>query len=65
MDLKYPLGAAALWAVSCYSIMNVKLRELSVEERIKLVEALWDSIAEDRKALPITPLSNELSSISV
>jgi putative addiction module component (TIGR02574 family) len=23
--------------------------------RIKLVEDLWDSIAEDRKALPVTP----------
>lgn len=35
--------------------MNSKLRELPVEERIKLVEDLWDSIAEDRKALPVTP----------
>lgn len=37
------------------SIMSVKLRELPVEERIKLVEDLWDSIAADRKALPLTP----------
>lgn len=35
--------------------MNANLRELPVEERIKLVEDLWDSIAEDRKALPVTP----------
>ena len=35
--------------------MNIKLRELPIEERIKLVEDLWDSIAADRKALPITP----------
>jgi putative addiction module component (TIGR02574 family) len=35
--------------------MNVKLRELPVEERIKLVEDLWDSIAADREALLITP----------
>ena len=35
--------------------MNAKLRELPVEERIKLVEDLWDSIAEDRKTLPVTP----------
>ncbi len=35
--------------------MNVKLLELPIEERIKLVEVLWDSIAVDRKALPITP----------
>jgi putative addiction module component (TIGR02574 family) len=36
-------------------LMNAKLRELPVEERIKLVEDLWDSIADDRKALPVTP----------
>lgn len=35
--------------------MNAKLRELPVEERIKLVEDLWDSIADDRKALPVRP----------
>ena len=35
--------------------MNVKLRDLPIEERIKLVEDLWDSIAADRQALPITP----------
>lgn len=34
--------------------MNANLRELPVEERMKLVEDLWDSIAEDRKALPVT-----------
>jgi len=34
--------------------MNTKLRELSVEERIKLVEDLWDSIAADQQALPLT-----------
>ncbi len=35
--------------------MNGNLRELPVEERMKLVEDLWDSIAEERKALPVTP----------
>lgn len=35
--------------------MNAKLRELPVEERIRLVEELWDSIAEGRTALPVTP----------
>lgn len=35
--------------------MNANLRQLPVEERIKLVEDLWDSIAEDRNALPVTP----------
>jgi len=35
--------------------MNAKLRELPLDERIKLVEDLWDSIAADQRALPLTP----------
>ena len=35
--------------------MNTNLRNLSVDERIRLVEDLWDSIAEDQNALPLTP----------
>jgi putative addiction module component (TIGR02574 family) len=35
--------------------MNPKLRQLPLEERIKLVEDLWDSIAADRDSLPLTP----------
>jgi putative addiction module component (TIGR02574 family) len=35
--------------------MNANLRELPIEERMKLVEDLWDCIAEGRKALPVTP----------
>ena len=35
--------------------MNTNLRNLSVDERIRLVEDLWDSIAEDQSALSITP----------
>ncbi|MCG8358550.1 MAG: addiction module protein [Kiloniellales bacterium] len=35
--------------------MNAKLRSLPLEERIKLVEDLWDSIAAEQQALPITP----------
>ena len=34
--------------------MNTKLTELPVDERIKLVEELWDSIASDQKVLPLT-----------
>ena len=34
--------------------MNTKLSKLPVEERIKLVEELWDSIASPQKALPFT-----------
>jgi putative addiction module component (TIGR02574 family) len=35
--------------------MKTKLNELPLDERIKLVEELWDSIAADQKALPLTP----------
>jgi putative addiction module component (TIGR02574 family) len=35
--------------------MNAKLQGLPLDERIKLVEDLWDSIAADQKALPLTP----------
>ena len=30
------------------------LRNLPIEQRLHLVEALWDSIAADRQALPLT-----------
>lgn len=36
-------------------MMNTKLSQLPVDERIKLVEELWDSIASDQKATPLTP----------
>jgi putative addiction module component (TIGR02574 family) len=36
--------------------MNTKLRELPIEERIRLVEDLWDSIASDQQALPLTSI---------
>jgi putative addiction module component (TIGR02574 family) len=35
--------------------MNAKLRELPLDERIKLVEDLWDSIAADQRAVSLTP----------
>lgn len=35
--------------------MESRLRDLPLAERIKLVEDLWDSIAEEQNALPITP----------
>jgi putative addiction module component (TIGR02574 family) len=34
--------------------METKSQQLTVDERIKLVEDLWDSIAADQGALPIT-----------
>jgi putative addiction module component (TIGR02574 family) len=39
--------------------MNAKLKELPLDERIKLVEDLWDSIAAEQKALPLTPPQRE------
>ena len=35
--------------------MNANLRKLPLNERIRLVEDLWDSIAADQSALPLTP----------
>jgi putative addiction module component (TIGR02574 family) len=34
--------------------MNQALRELPIEERIDLVEELWNSIEEDQQSLPIS-----------
>ncbi len=34
--------------------MNPTLRDLSVEQRIDLVEELWDSVAADQEALALT-----------
>ena len=34
--------------------MDANLTKLPVEERIRIVEDLWDSIAHDQKALPLT-----------
>jgi putative addiction module component (TIGR02574 family) len=35
-------------------LMDANLRKLPLEERIRLVEDLWDSIAADQGALPVT-----------
>lgn len=35
--------------------MKSDLRKLPLDERIQLVEDLWDSIAADQSALPLTP----------
>jgi len=35
--------------------MNVNLHKLPLDERIRLVEDLWDSIAADQSLLPLTP----------
>ena len=39
--------------------MNAKLKELPLDERIKLVEDLWDSIAAEQKTLPLTAPQRE------
>ena len=35
--------------------MNANLRKLPIDQRLRLVEDLWDSIAEDQSMLPLTP----------
>lgn len=35
-------------------MMNYKLQELPLEERIRLVEDLWDSIAADQQSIRLT-----------
>ena len=35
--------------------MSTPIAELSIEERLKLVEDLWDSIAAEQERLPLTP----------
>lgn len=34
--------------------MSTKLQNLPVEERIRVVEDIWDSITADQKAVPLT-----------
>ena len=34
--------------------MNQSLRDLTIEQRLQIVEDLWDSIAEDQQALVLT-----------
>jgi putative addiction module component (TIGR02574 family) len=34
--------------------MNISLQELPVEERIRMVEDIWDSIAADKSVLTLT-----------
>lgn len=34
--------------------MTTKMRDLPLEERIRIVEDLWDSIADDQGALGVT-----------
>ncbi len=37
----------------------MKIQDLSLEERLKLVEDIWDSIAVEQGALPVTPEQRE------
>ena len=39
--------------------MNTKLQELPVEERIRIVEDLWDRIAAEKRTLRLTPEQKE------
>ncbi|MBN7799147.1 addiction module protein [Parahaliea mediterranea] len=35
--------------------MDTDLKKMPVEDRIRIVEDLWDSIAHDQSVLPLTP----------
>ncbi|MYL25171.1 MULTISPECIES: addiction module protein [Halomonadaceae] len=39
--------------------MNPSIRDLPVDERIQLVEDVWDSIAEDQQKLELTQAQRE------
>lgn len=39
--------------------MNITLQKIPVEERIKMVEDIWDSIAADKKVLALTAEQRE------
>jgi putative addiction module component (TIGR02574 family) len=41
------------------SLKSLGIDRLSVEERLALVEELWDSIAEDSAAVPLTDAQRE------
>lgn len=41
------------------SLKSLGIDRLSVEERLTLVEDLWDSIAEDNTAVPVTDAQRE------
>jgi putative addiction module component (TIGR02574 family) len=41
------------------SLKSLGIDRLSVEERLTLVEDLWDSIAEDSAAVPVTDAQRE------
>ncbi len=38
----------------------MKIEELTVEERIKLVEDIWDSIAAEQQTMPLTKEQRKL-----
>lgn len=33
----------------------MKIQDLTIDERLRLVEDIWDSIAAEQDALPVTP----------
>ena len=41
------------------SIQSLGIDRLSIDERLALVEAIWDSIADERGAVPLTETQRE------
>jgi putative addiction module component (TIGR02574 family) len=50
-----PAGAMLTLHTISGRAMDDKLQQLPIDERIRLVEDLWDSIASDRSTLTLTP----------
>lgn len=48
------MGVLESFEVDCKKGKYMKIQELSIEERIRLVEDIWDSIAEEQSTLPLT-----------
>lgn len=58
---RWPVGAART-RLGCMTVDALDaIRKLSLDERIRLVEQIWDSVADDpdAAALPITPAQRE------
>ena len=55
-----PLAAAWLSVDDAYmSAMPEEIRNLSLEDRLRLVEDIWESIRSDAEALPLTPAQRD------
>jgi putative addiction module component (TIGR02574 family) len=45
--------------MSLHPLLKVEISELSIAERIKLAEDLWDSMLEQQEELPLSPAQQQ------